>query len=72
VLPIIGPRTPAQLADNLAAAELVLTEEQIAQLDAASDIAPGFPHEMLAEPETRTRLAGGHPELIDAYAGAIR
>jgi aryl-alcohol dehydrogenase-like predicted oxidoreductase len=72
VLPIIGPRTPAQLADNLAAAALVLTDEQITQLDAASAIPLGFPHEMLASSETRTRLAGGHPELIDAYAGAIR
>jgi len=72
VLPIIGPRTPAQLADNLAAAALVLSEEQIARLDGASAIPLGFPHELLAEPETSARLTGGHPELIDAYAGAVR
>jgi aryl-alcohol dehydrogenase-like predicted oxidoreductase len=71
VLPIIGPRTPAQLTDNLAAAALVLTDAQIAQLDAASAVTLGFPHEMLASAETRARLAGGHPELIDA-TGAVR
>lgn len=33
---IVGARTPEQLADSLAAAELVLTDEQLARLDAVS------------------------------------
>jgi aryl-alcohol dehydrogenase-like predicted oxidoreductase len=64
VLPIIGPRTPAQLADNLGALQLVLTPDQIARLDAASAVPLGFPHELLADPGTRTRLAGGHPDSV--------
>jgi aryl-alcohol dehydrogenase-like predicted oxidoreductase len=72
ILPIIGPRTPAQLADNLAAADLVLTAEQIARLDEASAVPLGFPHDMLASPATRARLAGGQPDLIDHDTPAIR
>ncbi|MDB5411565.1 MAG: putative oxidoreductase, aryl-alcohol dehydrogenase like protein [Rhodospirillales bacterium] len=70
VLPILGPRTPAQLADNLAAGELVLTTEQIARLDAASAVPLGFPHEMLAA--AAPRLAGGKPEQIEPFNLAIR
>ncbi len=43
VLPIIGPRTPEQLADNLAAAEVTLDAAQIARLDAASAVTPCYP-----------------------------
>ena len=39
-VPIIGPRTPAQLADNLGALPLKLSAEQISRLDAVSAIAP--------------------------------
>ena len=38
-VPIIGPRTVAQLTDNLGALALALTPEQIARLDAVSDLA---------------------------------
>lgn len=37
-VPIIGPRTPEQLADNLGALSVVLTAEQIGRLDAVSSI----------------------------------
>ncbi|MFT3875798.1 MAG: aldo/keto reductase [Propioniciclava sp.] len=37
---IIGARTPAQLAENLASADLRLTPEEITMLDAASDPEP--------------------------------
>jgi aryl-alcohol dehydrogenase-like predicted oxidoreductase len=72
ILPIIGPRTPEQLADNLAAAELALTPDHVRRLDAASAVPPGFPHEMLAEPGVRTRLAGGEPGLIEPHGWAVR
>jgi len=72
VLPIIGPRTAKQLADNLAAADLVLTTDQVARLDGASAMPLGFPHELLASPAIRARLAGGRPDLIDPYAQAVR
>src|SRR5262245_16936576 len=72
VLPIIGPRTPAQLADNLGALQLVLTPDQIARLDAASAAPLGFPHELLADPGTRARLAGGQSDSVEPVAYALR
>ena len=41
---IIGARNEAQLRDNIAAAELRLSPEQIAMLDAASDVIPAYPY----------------------------
>ena len=46
--PIIGARTAAQLADNLAAADLVLPGELVDALDAASGIDPTFPYDFIA------------------------
>ncbi len=45
---IIGAKTIEQLDDNLAAAELTLTAEEIAALDAASALKPEYPGWMLA------------------------
>lgn len=41
---IIGARNEAQLRQNLGAAEWKLTDEQIAKLDAASDVTPIYPY----------------------------
>jgi aryl-alcohol dehydrogenase-like predicted oxidoreductase len=40
---IIGAKTREQLADNLAASDLQLSAEQVAQLDAASALPPEYP-----------------------------
>ncbi|KQT69862.1 MULTISPECIES: aldo/keto reductase [unclassified Aureimonas] len=48
VLPIIGPRTVEQLTDNLGAAAVALSAEQIARLDRASAVPLGFPHDLVA------------------------
>src|SRR5580693_7070454 len=45
---IIGAKTIEQLDDNLAAAELTLTPEEIAKLDEASALKPEYPGWMLA------------------------
>jgi aryl-alcohol dehydrogenase-like predicted oxidoreductase len=45
---IIGAKTPAQLADNIAATTLALTAEQVAALDAVSALPPEYPGWMLA------------------------
>jgi aryl-alcohol dehydrogenase-like predicted oxidoreductase len=72
VLPIIGPRTPAQLADNLAAAQVALTAEQLARLDAASHVPLGFPHEMLAGTANRNALTGGKADVLDWPTAPLR
>jgi aryl-alcohol dehydrogenase-like predicted oxidoreductase len=66
VLPILGPRTPEQLAGNLVAGDVTLSPEQIARLDAASAPPTIFPQGMIANPGNRQVLAGGIPDQIDA------
>jgi aryl-alcohol dehydrogenase-like predicted oxidoreductase len=41
---VIGARTEAQLRDNLGAAEFKLGAEQVARLDAASEVLPAYPY----------------------------
>jgi aryl-alcohol dehydrogenase-like predicted oxidoreductase len=45
---IIGAKTIEQLEDNLAAAELTLTPEEIAKLDEVSTLKPEYPGWTLA------------------------
>lgn len=62
LIPILGPRTPAQLDATLGALDLHPSPEHIARLDAVSAVALGTPHEQLAE--SATRIAGGDAGLI--------
>jgi aryl-alcohol dehydrogenase-like predicted oxidoreductase len=45
---ILGARTPEQLADNLAATQLILSDEDLATLDEISALPPEYPGWMLA------------------------
>ena len=45
--PIIGARRVEQLTDNLAAADLELSSDVLARLDAVSSVDPGFPTDMI-------------------------
>lgn len=58
-LPIIGPRSVAQLQANLASTKITLTPEQLAHLDAVSALKPVFPHSLLADPANRNRVFSG-------------
>ena len=71
VVPIIGPKSVAQLEDNLAAAELRLTGAQLALLDAASAPSLGFPHDMLNELPMKQSLEGGQLDLFDWPPGMV-
>ena len=64
VVPIVGPRTQAQLLDYLAAAPVVLDEAHVRRLDEASRIELGHPHDLLA---AQRRQLG----LTDARAGRV-
>ena len=55
--PIVGARTPEQLAQNLAALEVVIAPEHLKRLDEASAPAPIFPHSFL--PGTTSVMQGG-------------
>ncbi len=69
-LPIIGPRTPEQLTDNLASLAVSLSPEHLERLDKVSAISLGFPHDVVAG--TASVLAGGKAELTDVAVRAVR
>jgi aryl-alcohol dehydrogenase-like predicted oxidoreductase len=58
---IIGARNEQQLLDNLGAVGWALTAEQVATLDAASDVLPPYPHTPYRQQEGFARLA---PPLV--------
>jgi aryl-alcohol dehydrogenase-like predicted oxidoreductase len=62
MIPIIGPRTAAQLANNLLALDIELPADAFERLEDVSRIDPGVPFEVNAE--TFPRMMGGHPELV--------
>ena len=57
LIPILGPRTLAQLNDSLLALDITLSDEQVTQLDKVSAISLGTPHEQIAG--TLPRARGG-------------
>jgi aryl-alcohol dehydrogenase-like predicted oxidoreductase len=67
-LPIIGPRSVEQLTDNLAAASLRLTPDQIARLDEVSAIPLAFPFSLTSDRGLRNSIAGGKLEQLDLPA----
>src|SRR6202000_2458370 len=64
VIPIIGARKLSQFQDNLGCLEVKLTDAHLKQLDEASNIDPGFPHNFLSDPAIIERLYGGLFYLI--------
>ena len=70
-LPIIGPRTLAQLEGNLAAASATLSADQIGRLDEVSAILPVYPYTVLDDPRIQELITGGKLERIDASAEAV-
>jgi len=63
---IIGGRTEEQFADNLAAAELKLTEEELATLDAVSRPPLAYPYWHQAA-SAKDRLNAADLSLIGKY-----
>lgn len=51
VIPIVGARNAAQLADNLGALDVTLTPEQCDRLESVTEFEPGFPSGFIAESE---------------------
>lgn len=58
VSPIIGARTAAQAEDNLGALDLVLSDDQLARLNAASAPAPIFPERFIGRPMAQQLIFG--------------
>jgi aryl-alcohol dehydrogenase-like predicted oxidoreductase len=70
-LPIIGPRTLAQLENNLGATKVKLTPEQISRLDEVSAIPSVFPYTILNDPWTRQLITGGKLDEFDAPSETV-
>jgi aryl-alcohol dehydrogenase-like predicted oxidoreductase len=62
LVPILGPRTLAQLDGTLGALDLRLSADQLSRLDSASAIPLGAPYEAIAK--SAASIAGGQPELL--------
>jgi aryl-alcohol dehydrogenase-like predicted oxidoreductase len=69
VIPILGARTAAQLADNLTCLDVNLPSEALSRLDQASHIARGFPHDFLAATDY---MLGGQAAHLDLPPGRSR
>ena len=59
VIPIIGARRLDQFEDNMAAATLTLTAEQLRKLDGVSKVELGFPHDMVNSDFVRSLTTAG-------------
>jgi aryl-alcohol dehydrogenase-like predicted oxidoreductase len=62
ILPILGARTPTQLADNLGCLDWQLPDDALSRLDAIADFQPGFPNSFLHSDHVRGLIFG------DSYA----
>lgn len=71
VFPIIGPRTLAQLENNLGAARVRLSPDHLRRLDAVSAIPATFPGTVLDDPRIQGLVTGGMHARIDAPPGPV-
>lgn len=71
IMPIIGARSKAQLADNLGCLEFEIEAEALAELDSLSRIELGFPHDFLEYEEVRSRVYGDTFSLIDDHRDSL-
>jgi aryl-alcohol dehydrogenase-like predicted oxidoreductase len=67
IVPLVGANSVAQLEDNLGALEVTLSREQLDQLDEASRIELGFPHDFLSQDNIRNLIFGGTFDRIDRH-----
>lgn len=70
VIPIVGARSAAQLADNLGCLDLELSADQLARLEAASAFQRGFPRSFLESDHVRELVFGTTFERIAAHRRA--
>ena len=63
-IPVLGARTKEQLQENIAALDIVLDPAQRDLLNQASFVAPGFPHELMADPVMKDLHTGGHWDRV--------
>lgn len=70
VIPILGARTEAQIADNLRCLDFTLTEAQMAKLNELADFKIGFPNSFLKSDHVRGLIHGGTFARLDHHREA--
>jgi aryl-alcohol dehydrogenase-like predicted oxidoreductase len=65
VIPIVGARTTAQLADSLRSTELTLSPAQLARLDEVSRVPLGFPHDFMHLDHVRRNVWSDQLDRLD-------
>lgn len=65
IIPIIGARTVEQLRQNLLCLNVTLDDSQLAQLDAATAIVRGSPHDTLDNALMRRTTTGGYHDRLE-------
>jgi diketogulonate reductase-like aldo/keto reductase len=70
IIPIIGGRNVAQIKDNIGCLNVTLDDAQLKQIDAATAIDMGFPHNMLKQQFVRDFSFGrGNYDKFDNHRG---
>jgi aryl-alcohol dehydrogenase-like predicted oxidoreductase len=67
LIPLLGATKAEQLQDNLGCLNVALSAEHLAQLNEASRIELGFPHDFLAGGEVQNLVYGGTRDKIDNH-----
>ena len=67
ILPILGARDAAQLADTLGALDVTLDDEARTALETASAFELGFPHDFLSTPAMRDVASGETWKILDNH-----
>ncbi|MGG3622212.1 aldo/keto reductase [Bacillus gobiensis] len=67
IIPIVGARKATQLKDNLDSLNFTLSADHLKQLDEASKIELGFPHDFLKTDHVRSVIHGETFSLIDNH-----
>ena len=67
IVPVLGVSKLGQLEDLLAATSLVLTPDELAELERASAVPLGFPHDFLNLPRIRQFIYSDHLPAIDHH-----
>ena len=72
IIPLMGARNLTQLSDNLGAADVELSTEQLAKLDEVSRPDLGFPHTFLGRTgEAAQYVYGNTGDKLDVHRGEL-
>lgn len=66
-IPIVGACKATQVKDNLDCVNVKLSEQQLIQLDQASQIELGFPHDFFNQEMPQSFIFGGQFQAIDNH-----